>query len=913
MSIKLTIKYFFHAFLINKKQAIFLAVIFSVLVSSSCNNAKDKNLTSKSSADPKIENLKLPSDFHADHLYSPGEHEQGSWVAMTFDDKGRMIACDQYGSLYRVTIPSVGSDTTKSKVQVEKLDMQIPGDTAKMKIGFAHGLLYAFNSLYVMVNDEGDTTLERRSGLYRLQDMNHDDQYDKITLIKALKGEGEHGPHNPVLSPDKKSIYIIAGNFTDIPKMDAYTNTSYGQIDNLLPLIRDPNGHDNTVGNHGGWIARMDSSGNNWELISTGFRNPFDLTFNREGEIFAYDSDMEWDFGLPWYRPTRICHVTSGSEFGWRPGTEKWSPAYPDNLPPVLNVGQGSPTSFFSGQNAHFPEKYRNSLFAFDWSFGIIYSIHLDPDGATYKAKGEEFVSGSPLPLTAGAIGPDGALYFLTGGRKLESDLYRVYYNDNTKNTEKLADTRVNDQVQIRRKLEQYHGKPQQGAVDFAWPYLNNSDRFIRYAARIAIEHQPVNQWQDKALNEKDPVILTQAGIALAHQGNASLKNQVLKSLTTINYSKLSEAQQIDLVRAFELVFLRMGMPDAAEKAMVSNYLNPQYPAKTNEQNRELSKVLVSIGAPQSVEKTMNLLAAAKDDNSNQSTLTNSSDLILRNPQYGLDIAGMLSKVPPAQQTYYATVLSEAKTGWTPELQDKYFKWFYHAFQYKGGHSFVGFINLARKMALANVPKDRFAYYNKISGDSLVGSNGIYLADATIQPKGPGRNWKIDEAMAVVDSGISNRNFESGKAMFSASLCKSCHTMRGEGGVAGPDLTQLGTRFSYKDMLESIIEPSKTISDQYGATVFFLKEGGSVVGRMISQDNEKYTISQNPFSPQTTREILKKDVARTKLSEVSPMLPGLINRLNPDELRDLLAYLKSGGNKQDTIFSDKKNLALNKK
>ena len=114
------------------------------------------------------------------------------------------------------------------------------------------------------------------------------------------------------------------------------------------------------------------------------------------------DSDMEWDFGLPWYRPTRICHVTSGSEFGWRPGTEKWSPAYPDNLPPVLNVGQGSPTSFFTGQNAHFPDKYKNSLFAFDWSFGIIYAINVEPNGASYTAKGEEFVSGSPLPLTAG-------------------------------------------------------------------------------------------------------------------------------------------------------------------------------------------------------------------------------------------------------------------------------------------------------------------------------------------------------------------------------------------------------------------------------------------------------------------------------------------------------------------------------
>jgi hypothetical protein len=65
------------------------------------------------------------------------------------------------------------------------LPIDIPGDTAKARIevGFAHGLLYAFNSLYVMVNDEGDAdTVTRPSGLYRLQDTNNDDVYDKITL-----------------------------------------------------------------------------------------------------------------------------------------------------------------------------------------------------------------------------------------------------------------------------------------------------------------------------------------------------------------------------------------------------------------------------------------------------------------------------------------------------------------------------------------------------------------------------------------------------------------------------------------------------------------------------------------------------------------------------------------------------------
>lgn len=126
--------------------------------------------------------------------------------------------------------------------------------------------------------------------------------------------------------------------------------------------------------------------------------------------------------------------------------------------------------------------------------------------------------------------------------------------------------------------------------------------------------------------------------------------------------------------------------------------------------------------------------------------------------------------------------------------------------------------------------------------------------------------------------------------------------MRGEGGIAGPNLTNLGTRFSYKDMLVSIIEPNKTISDQFAAIVFYLKDGSSVVGKMVNEDADKYYIGQNPFAMQTVKEINKKDVIRTRLSETSFMMGGLINRLNGEELKDLLAYLKSGGNPKDSIF-----------
>ena len=129
----------------------------------------------------------------------------------------------------------------------------------------------------------------------------------------------------------------------------------------------------------GGFICRVSPDGKKWDLVAIGFRNPFDLAFHRDGELFTYDSDMEWDIGAPWYRPTCALHVTGGAEFGYRNGAGKW-PAYTiDSLPPVVNVGPGSPTGVAFGYGAKFPIKYQEALFLCDWSYGRLYALHLKP------------------------------------------------------------------------------------------------------------------------------------------------------------------------------------------------------------------------------------------------------------------------------------------------------------------------------------------------------------------------------------------------------------------------------------------------------------------------------------------------------------------------------------------------------
>src|SRR5690606_18474906 len=194
----------------------FVALVLTATILLSCGN----DLATEKSSNPKVSKLKLVADFEVDHLFSPSAHESGSWVAMTFDDKGRLITSDQYGALYRMTLTPLGTDSLAS---LEKLGIgkKAATDTLAPKVGmgYAQGLLYAFNSLYVMVNNRQTKEFDKKSGLYRLQDTDGDDQFDKITVIKEFNGSGEHGPHSIILAPDGNSIYLISGNHTDVPPM----------------------------------------------------------------------------------------------------------------------------------------------------------------------------------------------------------------------------------------------------------------------------------------------------------------------------------------------------------------------------------------------------------------------------------------------------------------------------------------------------------------------------------------------------------------------------------------------------------------------------------------------------------------------------------------------------------------------
>jgi putative heme-binding domain-containing protein len=811
----------------------------------------------RESATP-VASLKVAPGFHVELLHTVPKDQQGSWVALCADSKGRLIVSDQYGSLYRIQPPPLGSSPGPA---IEKIDLPI---------GQAQGLLYAFDSLYVMVANEA----YQGRGLYRVRDTDGDDRFDNVRLLRKLDGGGEHGPHAIVPTPDGKGLYIVVGNQTRITELAGSKVPRHWGEDLLLPRLWDGNGFMKGVLGPGGWVARTDPEGREWTLQTVGFRNQYDAAVHADGDLFTYDADMEWDMNTPWYRPTRICFVASGADFGWRSGASKWPSYYPDTLPPAVDIGPGSPTGVVFGYGARFPARYQNALFAADWSYGKLYAVHLKADGSGYTATAEEFITGQPLPLTEVIINPvDGAMYFTIGGRKTQSGLYRVTYTgreSTRKSVQKLPNRGARD---LRRSLEAFHGVEDPQAVSKAWKHLKSPDRYLSTAARVAVEWQPVETWRSKALAETHPTGSINALIALIRASATDLPHRkpsaepvdptllpaVLASLDRLEWKRLTEEQKLGALRTYALAFIRLGRPDAATAARLGAALEGRFPASSPSLNLQLAEMLVFLETPHAAAKIMASLAAAPSQE---------------------------------EQMAYVKALRGLKTGWNAELRQAYFGWFLKAANFRGGASLGGFLRDMKNDAVAQLSESEKADLTEILGAKPPRRSAL---DNLLANRKQVRDWTLEDLTPAVRAGLRNRDLERGRALFGAVGCYTCHRFAGEGGAVGPDLTGVSGRFSGRDLLESVIDPNKEISDQYQSIVITRKDGETVVGRVANLSDDSLMIATDMTDPNAFANVRRSDIQSIEPSKTSPMPEGLLNTLNQEEILDLLAFLLSGG------------------
>ncbi len=806
---------------------------------------------------------------------------EGSWISIAKDPKGRLlVGGERKEPISRLTI----ADGKVAKAEI-----------LKIPLGEVMGMLFAFDSLYI--NGRGNAPDGHEVfGLWRCRSTKGGDEFDKIELLREWKGGGgDHGAHAILLNPDKRHLNVLCGNFVDVPADVLPTSPHRNYADDLvLPRAEDGNGFGAGRKPPGGFVVRMDPDGGNCELVASGERNTYCVAFNHDGELFGFDSDMEWDWGTPWYRPVRVFHATSGADHGFREGASKWPEYYHDSLPATVTIGIGCPTGVAFGTGAKFPAKYQRAFFIQDWTYGRLIAVHLTPLGASYGGTWENFVapkslrekSGkTPLNMTGLVIGDDGAMYFTVGGRHTQGALFRVTYTGTEPTTPAdLHDSNGNDARALRHKLESFHGHEDANTVDIAWPQLASEDRFIRYAARIAIESQPIEKWKARALAETNPTAALTVLLSVARLGGTASQSELFAALKKFPLTALKgEAQQLEKLRVIEVALSRQGKPATELAAPLIAELSPLFPAATVALNRELCQILLALDAPDTIGRTLKLVTAATTQE---------------------------------EQLNYIVALRTITTGWTPELRREYFtwwtikrnitqhpdyvlRWFADAGRdYNDGASFNNFLVKVRRAAISTIPTQEVAAFQSVL-DSW--AEPLPKLRTSKKQRAFVQEWKMADLEPDLAQVGKGRNFAQGQDAVFATQCLMCHRMGEEGGSVGPELTAIASRFSRRDILESILEPSKVISEQYANTDLVLNNGETLSGRIVSESGGRIVLRPSMLAPEM-REISKADIKSREVSKVSPMPPGLVNMLTKDEMLDLLAYLEAAGHADGAPF-----------
>ncbi|MGC1274944.1 MAG: PQQ-dependent sugar dehydrogenase [Planctomycetaceae bacterium] len=781
--------------------------------------------------------ITVPAGFEVELLRSAQAGED-SWISMTFDPRGRIIIGLDTVGLARLE-PPAGGDGSWSFVRLD--------ETLK----HCRGVLYAHDSLYVNATDS--------HGFYRLRDADGDGQFDDKRLLKSFdyRSRYGHGPNQIALGPDGM-LYLVIGNDVSFPEGTSPASPYRDpRFDRLLPDPRDA-GQDDRVG----YIVRTDPEGKEWTVLAGGFRNQVDVAFHPDGEMFTWDADMEWDVGLPWYRPTRLNHVVSGGEYGWRWGTSKWPTYYQDSLPSTLDTGLGSPTGMVFGTGSAFPARYRQALFMADWQHGRILAVTLTPRGATYDAEDALFAEGGPLNVCDLAFGPDGALYFITGGRGSQSGLYRVAF---TGPDEPTADPTEADPARqaaseaaraLRHRLEEFHVRSDPASIDFLWPHLGSEDRWIRNAARVALERQEPTGWQSKVMHEDDPVRRATAGLALVRVSKPEECPKRLEELLRPTFAE-DEIALLTTLRACSIAFSRgiQLSPELTDR--LTGRVAGLYPHPAQSVNRELCELLVVLNWPQLVAKTLTLIEAAASQE---------------------------------EKIFYAHALLRFKGAWSIEERKSFIRVLRTVKRASGGHLFPTVVAQMEEDFLTSLSDDE-----RTALAAAIEELRQPLSAAETVPSRPFvRRWTLEELLPHLHKATLDRDVESGRQALAAASCLKCHRMHHSGSAIGPDLTHVGRRFDLRAIAESILDPSNVIDPKYHATTWVLASGRVITGRAAQVTGQQIVVEVNASTGETVA-VARDDVEASQPSDVSPMPNGLLDTLTQDEILDLLAYLRSAG------------------
>jgi len=810
-------------------------------------------------------------------------------------------------------------------------------------------------------------------------------------VAQLAGGVEDHGPHAIRRGPDG-SMMVFSGNNGGTP-LNRYLDPDslvVGDTEAQLLPVLGPGGFSQREGVHSA-LYRVDPDAARYTVVTGGNRNTYDFAFNLLGEAFWYDSDNEPEIGVPWYREVRTVHGIPGGNYGYRDLSGKLPPWYIDTLPPLRDLDRGSPTGEETYQAYAYPREFFDMLLEADWSRGRLLYTTLTRRGATYEAMegAPEFLHGEPLNITDVEVGPDGLVYFTTGGRRTAGGFWRIRYTGATppqpdrtgimavvnqpqplsawgwaaiegvkaamgesafgtalervaRDTSADAMDRVRalyemlrhgpvpgdallqalandssadvrsavafvsgrrqlraqvasasteaaaailrdqlddaDAMVRRRALEaivalgQRPDRPSLVPVDDIYAQLGDDDRFVRWSARIALEHSPRSAWADRVLAETDTNAVMEgmlAWVRTAPEGT-SLDPVLDKQFDLMRDTSLGTEDTLRLLRTFHYTVTELpeaGLDDARREELFGLWAN-RFPANDERLNWDIA---LTLGYSQQPGAIAEILAAMPAGDTNQ-ILT--------------------------QQYLYA--LRYVRTGWTTAQKMQVADIFASTAGWRGGmgimlpsvwDAFMEFYTDAeREQAYQRAPNyapldpSALAAAGRGGGGGIGGRRGGILASR--------EEW-FESLMYRADQfsggrGGSGNPAEDGRVVFEAQ-CASCHKAGDVGMSTGtPDLT--GNALTRGEILEAIIWPDRQVDEAYRPTVVETTDGRTLRGVVVSESGG--TIRLKTSDEADPIEVAASSV-RTRRQEAGTIMPDLFDELSQNDMNALVVFLQS--------------------
>ena len=213
--------------------------------------------------------------------------------------------------------------------------------------------------------------------------------------------------------------------------------------------------------------------------------------------------------------------------------------------------------------------------------------------------------------------------------------------------------------------------------------------------------------------------------------------------------------------------------------------------------------------------------------------------------------------------------------------------------QFAGGASLKGFVAAATTGVLA-----RLGPNSQTEFDSIMAQKQKQAQATTDRPFV--RQWTVSEIQPHLSRVYAYRNFDRGRRLYEETQCATCHKFGDLGSNYGPDLTSVGGRFAPRDLLLTILEPERDLSDQYAALAVTLDDGEVIMGLPVRESDGVLVLAPDPRTGQTAIEIPLDRIRERRETTVMP--PSLVDSCTMDEILDLLAYLSTGGNSKDPAF-----------